>query len=82
LQTIYPVAALQATIILTPWTREAFKLTPFNPERWLLALGLGMMPLLAMEVWKGARRGFDSFLKESAVKRWWAVQRSNLRPAD
>jgi P-type Ca2+ transporter type 2C len=47
---------LQAAIILTPWTREVFKAAPLNPEHWALAFGLGVLPLLAMESWKVARR--------------------------
>ncbi|TAJ10538.1 MAG: cation-translocating P-type ATPase [Nitrospirae bacterium] len=51
-------AALQAVILLTPWTRDLFKVAPFDPEHWLLALGLGLTPLTAMELWKraGGRR--------------------------
>ncbi len=48
-------AALQALILLTPWTREMFNVTPFRPEHWALAIGLGLLPLLAMEAWKRAR---------------------------
>ncbi|MBM4134324.1 MAG: cation-translocating P-type ATPase [Nitrospira sp.] len=47
-------AALQALILLTPWTRDLFKLAPFDPEHWALALGLGLAPLAAMEWWKRA----------------------------
>ncbi|MBM4121277.1 MAG: cation-translocating P-type ATPase [Nitrospira sp.] len=52
-------ATLQAIILLAPWTREVFKVAPFNPEHWLLALGIGLLPLAAMEAWKWlrARRG-------------------------
>lgn len=49
-------AALQAAIILTPWTREVFKAAPLDPAHWALAFGLGVLPLLAMEGWKVARR--------------------------
>jgi Ca2+-transporting ATPase len=49
-------AALQAAILLAPWTREVFKVAPFNPEHWLLAFGLGLLPLAAMELWKLIRR--------------------------
>ena len=48
-------ASLQALILLTPWTRDLFKLAPFDPEHWLLALGLGLVPLAAMEAWKRRR---------------------------
>ncbi|MDE3118608.1 MAG: cation-translocating P-type ATPase [Nitrospirota bacterium] len=50
-------AALQAVILVTPWTRDLFKAAPFNPEHWVLAIGLGLLPLLAMETWKRASRG-------------------------
>ncbi len=49
-------AALQALILLAPWTREMFNIAPFDPEHWALAIGLGLLPLLAMEAWKRARR--------------------------
>ncbi|MEK6617871.1 MAG: cation-translocating P-type ATPase [Nitrospirota bacterium] len=49
-------ALLQAAIILNPWTQEVFKAAPLNPEHWALAFGLGVLPLLAMESWKVARR--------------------------
>jgi Ca2+-transporting ATPase len=49
-------ATLQAAILLSPWTREVFKVVPFNPEHWLLAFGIGLLPLVAMELWKAWRR--------------------------
>jgi len=49
-------AVLQVTIVLTPWTRDVFKVAPLNPEHWVLAFGLGILPLLAMELWKAALR--------------------------
>jgi P-type Ca2+ transporter type 2C len=49
-------AALQALILLAPWTREMFNVAPFDAEHWALAIGLGLLPLLAMEAWKRARR--------------------------
>jgi Ca2+-transporting ATPase len=49
-------AALQALILLAPWTREMFNVAPFDPEHWALAIGLGLLPLLAMEAWKRACR--------------------------
>ncbi|MGH7236853.1 MAG: cation-translocating P-type ATPase, partial [Nitrospiraceae bacterium] len=49
-------ALLQAAIILSPWTQEIFKAVPLNPEHWALAFGVGVLPLLAMEGWKAARR--------------------------
>jgi hypothetical protein len=49
-------AALQAAILLHPWTRDLFKAAPFDPVHWALALGLGALPLLAMEIWKAVWR--------------------------
>jgi Ca2+-transporting ATPase len=49
-------AALQAAILLHPWTRDLFKAAPFDPVHWALALGLGALPLLAVEIWKAVRR--------------------------
>jgi len=48
--------ALQAGILLYPATRDVFKSAALTPEHWLLAMGLGLMPLLAMELWKAALR--------------------------
>jgi Ca2+-transporting ATPase len=49
-------ALLQATIVLHPWARNIFNVTTFDPEHWALAMGLGLLPLLAMEGWKAVRR--------------------------
>lgn len=49
-------AVLQAAILLYPWTREVFKAASFDPTHWVLAVGLGVMPLFAMELWKAVRR--------------------------
>lgn len=49
-------ALLQAGLLLTPWTREIFKLAPFDLEHWVLALGAGGLMLVAMELWKAMRR--------------------------
>lgn len=54
-------AVLQVTIVLTPWTREVFKVAPLNPEHWVLAFGLGILPLLAMEGWKALTETMSSF---------------------
>ena len=43
---------LQVIIILTPWTRPIFGVTPLDPVHWVLVAGLGVTPLLAMEMWK------------------------------
>jgi Ca2+-transporting ATPase len=49
-------ALLQAAILLHPATRDVFKAAPFDLEHWALALGLGLLPLLAMEIWKAVKR--------------------------
>lgn len=46
---------LQAAIIFSPPIREIFKVTPFDTQHWLLALGIGLLPLVAMELWKAAK---------------------------
>ena len=48
-------AGLQALILLTPWTRDMFNLASFHLEHWALAFGLGLLPVLAMELWKRTR---------------------------
>ncbi len=45
-------AALQAVIVLTPPLHQIFDVVPFDTEHWLLALGIGILPLVAMEIWK------------------------------
>ncbi len=49
-------AVLQAVIIGTAWTRDLFKIAPFDAAHWLLAFGLGLTTLVAMEGWKMWRR--------------------------
>lgn len=48
-------AALQAAIVLTPPLHQIFDVVPFDAEHWLLAFGMGILPLVAMEIWKAAR---------------------------
>jgi Ca2+-transporting ATPase len=45
---------LQVGLMLNPWTREIFQLAPFNPEHWLLVFTVGLMMLVAVELWKTA----------------------------
>lgn len=47
---------LQAGIVLSPWTREVFQITPLSMPQWFLAFGLGTLPFIAMEAWKAIRR--------------------------
>jgi Ca2+-transporting ATPase len=49
-------ALLQATILLHPSARDIFKAAPFDLEHWAFAIGLGLVPLLAMEGWKAVKR--------------------------
>ncbi|MBM4124103.1 MAG: cation-transporting P-type ATPase, partial [Nitrospira sp.] len=56
-------ATLQTAILLSPWTREVFKVAPFDIEHWLLAFGIGLLPLIAMEAWKAARRAAAGSLR-------------------
>ncbi|NGZ97145.1 MAG: cation-translocating P-type ATPase, partial [Nitrospira sp. WS110] len=43
---------LQAAIVLTPLLHPIFNVVPFDAEHWLLAVGIGVLPLVAMEIWK------------------------------
>ncbi|MBI3809767.1 MAG: cation-translocating P-type ATPase, partial [Nitrospirae bacterium] len=52
---------LQVGLVLNPWTREVFKLASFNPEHWLLVFAAGPMMLIAVEIWKAARKGAESY---------------------
>lgn len=45
-------ALLQVVLVSATPLHGLFKVTPFDAEHWLLALGIGMLPLAAMEVWK------------------------------
>ena len=45
-------AVLQIGIVLIPFFQRVFRVGSFDPEHWLLAIGLGVSPLLAMEAWK------------------------------
>ena len=49
-------ALLQVAVVINPWTAEIFKTARLDPEHWLLALGIGVSPLLAMEGWKRVMR--------------------------
>jgi len=57
-------AALQIAILMTPWSREIFKLAPFDVEHWLLVFAVGLLMLVAMEIWKAAWRGSQSSKEE------------------
>lgn len=45
-------AALQVLIIVLPAAREVFKVSAFDSQHWILVIGVGLVPLLAMELWK------------------------------
>jgi Ca2+-transporting ATPase len=48
--------ALQGAIIVTPWSRALFGVAALDLQHWMLAFGLGVLPLAAMELWKLVRR--------------------------
>lgn len=45
---------LQAAIVLIPPLHPIFDVAPFDAEHWLFAIGVGILPLVAMEIWKAA----------------------------
>ena len=47
---------LQVGVVLNPWTRTLFDLAPLQLHQWCLAIGFGILPLLAMEAWKAIFR--------------------------
>jgi Ca2+-transporting ATPase len=49
-------AALQAGILLAPWSQEVFKVAPLTAEEWQLVLGFGLLPLIVIEGWKAVKR--------------------------
>ena len=56
LATVGLSALLQAGIVSWPPVQSIFKVAPFDPEHWALAIGIGMLPLVAMEIWKVAKK--------------------------
>ena len=61
LWTVGVSAGLQAMIVLFQPVHSIFKVVPFDPEHWLLAFGVGILPLVTMELWKAARKGAESY---------------------
>jgi len=59
LATVGLSALLQAVIVSWPPVQSIFQVAPFDPEHWVLAIGMGMLPLVAMEIWKVARKNAD-----------------------
>lgn len=47
---------LQAGLVFWPPVQNVFKVSPFDPEHWLLAFGIGILPLIGMEFWKAAKK--------------------------
>jgi len=56
---------LQAMIIFSPFVRDIFRVTPFDPEHWFLALGIGVLPLIAMEIWKAVQSRMTTHKEEN-----------------
>lgn len=50
---------LQAAIVLIPPLQPIFRVAPLDGPHWLLAGAVGILPLLAMEIWKGLRMTLD-----------------------
>jgi Ca2+-transporting ATPase len=50
---------LQVGIVSWPSVQSILKVAPFDPEHWFLAIGIGMLPLVAMEIWKVAKKNAD-----------------------
>ena len=59
LATVGLSALLQAGIVSWPSVQSIFKVAPFDPEHWVLAIGIGVLPLVAMEIWKVAKKHAD-----------------------
>ncbi len=45
-------ALLQVGILLSPWGQEIFKVVSLRGNDWWLMLGFGVLPFLALELWK------------------------------
>ena len=50
-------ALLQVGIVMSPLGQQIFKVARLNIQEWLITAGLGLFPLLVMEIWKVARMG-------------------------
>jgi Ca2+-transporting ATPase len=59
LATVGLSALLQVGIVSWPSVQNIFKVAPLDPEHWVLAIGIGMLPLVAMEIWKVAKKNAD-----------------------
>lgn len=59
LATIGLSVVLQTGIVTWPSLQSIFKVAPFDPEHWVLAIGIGTLPLVAMEIWKRAKKNAD-----------------------
>ena len=56
LATVGLSALLQAGIVSWPPMQNIFQVGHFDPEHWILAIGIGMLPLVVMEIWKAANK--------------------------
>ncbi len=56
LATVALSSALQAAIVLTPPMHPIFDVVPFDAEHWFLTVGIGVLSLVAMEIWKAVFR--------------------------
>ncbi len=45
-------ALLQVSILTLPAAQEIFKVTSLSAEHWAIVLGIGVLPLVFMEIWK------------------------------
>ena len=59
---------LQIIIVLTPSLHPIFKVTMVDLDHWLLAVGIGMSPLFAMEAWKLMAVGRPRAVQDTLVK--------------
>ena len=59
LATVGLSALLQVGIVSWPSVQSIFKIAPFDPEHWVFAIGIGMLPLVVMEIWKAAKKHAD-----------------------
>lgn len=60
--------SLQAMIIFSPFARDIFSVTPFDPEHWFLTLGIGGLPLIAMEIWKAVQSRLPTHKEENPAE--------------
>ncbi|MBS0170940.1 MAG: cation-translocating P-type ATPase [Nitrospira sp.] len=60
-------ALLQAGIVLSPWGQDIFRVVPLGFDEWWLVAAFGILPFVAMELWKAWSRVRNAPPREATV---------------